>query len=131
MLFKYDLKTDKNGFYNVSDKVRESIEKSKVTEGICVVYCPHTTAGITINENADEYVARDVNLALEAVFPKMEEFLHDEGNSNCHVKSSVIGASQTLIISQGKPVFGVWQDVYFTEFDAPRTRNFYVKIIKG
>ena len=130
-MYKYSLATDKTGFYDITDKVKEAITKSGVKNGICVVYCPHTTAGITINENADEWVAKDVTLALNKVFPRMAEFRHDEGNSDGHVKSSVIGASETLIIEDGKPILGVWQDVYFTEFDPPRNRTFYVKIIEG
>lgn len=130
-MYTFSLTTDKKGFYDITTEVKEAIAKSGVKEGICVVYCPHTTAGITINENADEWVAKDVTLALNKVFPRMPEFKHDEGNSDGHVKSSVIGASETLIIENGKPVLGVWQNVYFAEFDPPRSRNFYVKIIEG
>ena len=130
-MYKFSLTTDTIGFYDITDKVKEAIAKSGVKSGICVVYCPHTTAGITINENADEWVAKDVTFALNKVFPRMAEFRHDEGNSDGHVKSSVIGASETLIIDDGKPVLGVWQNVYFTEFDPPRSRTFYVKIIEG
>ena len=128
-LFKFDLTCDVEGLYNVTPQVTQAIEKSGVKNGICVVYCPHTTAGITINENADEYVAKDVILALDKVFPRFAEFRHDEGNSDGHVKSSVIGASETLIITDGKPLLGRWQDVYFA--DPPRKRNFYVKIVEG
>ena len=130
-MYKFELNTDKKGFYDVTPQVREAIAESGVREGICVVYCPHTTAGITINENADEYVARDVNYALDRVFPRFAEFMHDEGNSDGHVKSSVIGASETLVVVDGKPLLGRWQDVYFAEFDPPRKRNFYVKVIEG
>ena len=130
-MYKFSLTTDKIGFYDITDKVKQAITDSGVKSGICVVYCPHTTAGITINENADEWVAKDVTFALNKVFPRMAEFRHDEGNSDGHVKSSVIGASETLIIDDGKPVLGVWQNVYFTEFDPPRSRTFYVKIIEG
>ena len=130
-MYTFSLTTDKKGFYDITTEVKEAIAKSGVKEGICVVYCPHTTAGITINENADEWVAKDVTLALNKVFPRMAEFRHDEGNSDGHVKSSVIGASETLIIEDGKPILGVWQNVYFAEFDPPRSRNFYVKIIEG
>ena len=130
-MYKFSLTTDTIGFYDITDKVKQAITDSGVKSGICVVYCPHTTAGITINENADEWVAKDVTFALNKVFPRMAEFKHDEGNSDGHVKSSIIGASETLIIEDGKPILGVWQNVYFTEFDPPRNRNFYVKIIEG
>ncbi|MGN0768156.1 MAG: secondary thiamine-phosphate synthase enzyme YjbQ [Christensenellales bacterium] len=130
-MYKVEIKTDKEAFYNITSYVKDAVEKSGVKNGICVVYCPHTTAGITINENADDDVQRDVVFALKTVFPRFPEFRHDEGNSDGHVKSSVIGASETLIIDDGKLVLGRWQDVYFAEFDPPRTRNFYIKIIEG
>lgn len=130
-MYKYDLITDKEAFYNITPYVREAITKSGVKEGICLVYCPHTTAAITINENADDDVQRDVLFAARKVFPRFPEFRHDEGNSDGHVKCSVFGASETLIISDGKPVLGRWQDVYFCEFDPPRSRSFYIKIIAG
>lgn len=130
-MYKYELKTERKGFFDITEQVRSAIKESGVKEGICVVYCPHTTAGITINENADEWVAHDVNFAFDRIFPRLPEFRHDEGNSDGHVKSSVMGASETLIIENGEPLLGVWQNVYFTEFDPPRNRNFYVKIIKG
>jgi secondary thiamine-phosphate synthase enzyme len=130
-MYKYQLTTDKEAFYNITSMVNDAIIKSGVTNGICVVYCPHTTAAITINENADEWVAKDVILAAQTAFPQLEGFRHDEGNSNGHVKCSMFGASETLIIDNGKLVLGVWQDVYFAEFDPPRNRSFYVKIIKG
>lgn len=130
-VFKYELKTDSRAFYNITDKVRAAIQESGVKDGICVVYCPHTTASITINENADEFVTKDVNYALDKVFPRFPAFRHDEGNSDGHVKSSVLGASETLIVADGEPILGRWQDVYFAEFDPPRNRNFYVKIIEG
>lgn len=130
-MYKIEIKTDKKAFYNITDYVRDAVEKSGVKNGICVVFCPHTTAGITINENADDDVQKDVMFALGKVFPRFPEFRHDEGNSDGHVKSSVVGASETLIIEDGKLVLGRWQDVYFAEFDPPRTRNFYIKIIEG
>ena len=130
-MYKFELTTDKHAFYKITDKVRQAVNESGVKEGICVVFCPHTTAAITINENADDDVQRDVNFALKKVFPRMAEFRHDEGNSDGHVKSSVIGASETLIITDGKLLLGRWQDIYFAEFDPPRNRNFYVKIIQG
>lgn len=130
-MYKKEIKTEKEGLYNITPYVEEAIKLSGVKNGICVVFCPHTTAGITINENADDDVQRDVIFALKKVFPRFPEFRHDEGNSDGHVKSSVIGASETLIIEDGKPVLGRWQDVYFAEFDPPRTRNFYIKVIQG
>ena len=130
-MYKFELRTERDGFFDITENVKKAIADSGVKEGICVIYCPHTTAGITINENADDDVQRDVVFALKTVFPRFPEFRHDEGNSDGHVKSSVIGASETLIIDDGKLVLGWWQDVYFAECDPPRTRNFYIKIIEG
>ncbi len=131
MLRKFELTTDKHAFYRITDEVREAVKESGIKDGIAVVYCPHTTAGITINENADEHVAEDVMLAMRTFFPRLKEFKHDEGNSDGHVKCSIMGASETLIIENGDIILGRWQDVYFTEFDPPRQRYFYVKIIGG
>src|SRR5690554_846359 len=130
-LYKYDLKTNqKQEFLNIDYMVEDALEKSEVKEGILVVYCPHTTAGITINENADPDVTRDLGVGLNKTFPNDTEYVHFEGNSDGHMKSSVFGASETLIIDDGAPIFGTWQSVYFTEFDGPRSRTFYVKIIE-
>ncbi len=116
----------------VSNYVREDIKKSGVKNGIAVVYSPHTTAGFTINENADPDVVHDILCGLEEAFPTNTSYYqHFEGNSHAHIKTSFTGPSQTLIISDGEIVFGIWQDLYFCEFDGPRTRHFYVKIIEG
>lgn len=130
-MYTYELKTNEEAFYNITTQVQEAVQKSGVKEGICIVYCPHTTAAITINENADDDVAKDVMIACKTFFPKLCDFRHDEGNSDGHVKSSVFGASETIIIDNGKLMLGYWQNIYFMEFDPPRNRNFYVKIIKG
>jgi secondary thiamine-phosphate synthase enzyme len=129
MLFEYKLDTPKQDFYNITTQVREAVSKSGVTDGIAVVYCPHTTAGITINENADPDVVRDLLFALDKTFPDRSEFRHSEGNSAAHLKASVIGSSVTVIIDGGKLVLGTWQSIYFCEFDPPRSRKFYVKVI--
>lgn len=128
-MYKYSLKTNTEGLYDITKQVKEAVFDSGVREGICVVYCPHTTASITINENADEFVGTDIIYGVKRAFPKCKEFQHDEGNSDCHIKSSLFGASQTLIIDRGELVLGVWQSIFFAEFDPPRERKFYVKII--
>jgi secondary thiamine-phosphate synthase enzyme len=128
-MYKFNLTTPKEGLYNITKEVKEAVYDSGVRDGLCVVYCPHTTAGITINENADDHVCTDIMFGLNKSFPNCEEFLHDEGNSSGHVKSSVVGVSQTLLIDRGELVLGVWQNIFFAEFDPPRNRNFYVKII--
>ena len=131
MLKEFTLKTDKENLYNITVKVAEAVKASGVAEGFTVVYCPHTTAGITINENADSDVVADLLLGLEKAFPDRLEFRHGEGNSAAHLKSSCVGVSETVIITNGRLLLGTWQGIYFCEFDGPRTRKFYVKIVGG
>lgn len=131
MLDQYTLQTQSEGFTNITGTVRSSLKKSGVTEGICVVFCPHTTAGITINENADPEVVHDLLLGLSRAFPDRAEFRHAEGNSTAHLKASYVGSSVTVMVEKGELVLGTWQGIYFGEFDGPRTRKFYVKIISG
>ena len=129
MLYQYSLSTKKEHLYNVTAQLREAIVKSGVAEGIVVVFCPHTTAGITINENADPDVATDMIFGLSKAFPDRAEFAHFEGNSAAHLKASCIGESVTVIVSGGRPLLGTWQGVYFCEFDPPRSRKFFVKVL--
>jgi len=131
MFYEYSLTANREDFYNITPQVREAVNKSGVMDGIAVVYSPHTTAGITINENADPDVVRDLLFALDKTYPNRAEFRHSEGNSAAHLKASVIGSSVTVIIDNGKLVLGTWQGVYFCEFDPPRQRKFYVKVIGG
>ena len=131
MLYEYSLSAQREDFYNITSQVREAVTGSGVTDGIAVVYCPHTTAGITINENADPNVVRDLLLGLSKAFPDRAEFRHAEGNSAAHLKASAMGASATVIIDGGKLVLGTWQGIYFCEFDPLRSRKFFVKIIKS
>ena len=132
-LYKHSLSINKaQTMVDITEIVKEDIKDSKVKDGIVVVYCPHTTAGITINENADPDVVRDLIYGFEKVYPTNDRnYKHFEGNSHAHMKSSTIGASQTLIIDNGRLILGTWPDVYFCEFDGPRNRNFYVKIMEG
>ena len=116
----------------VTDMVREDIEKSGVKDGIVVVFSPHTTAGFTINENADPDVVHDMLKGFEKAFPTNADFYrHIEGNSHAHMKTTVVGPSQTLILNEGDLLLGIWQDLYFCDFDGPRNRTFYVKIMEG
>ena len=131
MLYEYSLCAKQEDFYNITPQVRESVDKSGVMDGIAVIYCPHTTAGITINENADPDVVHDLLIGLKKAFPDRPEFRHGEGNSAAHLKASTIGTSATVIIQSGKPLLGTWQGVYFCEFDPPRNRKFFVKIVCG
>jgi secondary thiamine-phosphate synthase enzyme len=114
---------------DITPQVRRAIKESGVADGICLVYCPHTTAGITINENADPDVPRDVLFALDRAIPWSGGYRHAEGNSAAHVKSSLVGASCHLIIENGSPVLGTWQSVFFCDFDGPRRRRYFVQVI--
>jgi len=129
MLYEYTLSTNRENMYNITVQVRDAIGKSGAANGMAVVYCPHTTAGITINENADPDVVHDMLLGLDKAFPSRKEFLHGEGNSPAHLKASAVGSSAIVIVADGKPVLGTWQGIYFCEFDPPRNRRFYVKIV--
>ena len=129
MLFEYNLSAQREDFYNITSQVREAVAKSSVTSGIAIIFNPHTTAGITINENADPSVVQDLLLGLNKAFPDRTEFRHGEGNSAAHLKASAMGSSATIIIENSKPLLGTWQGVYFCEFDPPRNRKFYVKVI--
>lgn len=129
-LFVYQVSTkSRNQMINIDSYVREAIKKSGVNEGLCCIYTPHTTSGITINENADPDVVTDVTAFLSKLIPNSPEFLHGEGNSDSHIKSSLVGASETVIIKDGSPLFGTWQSVFFCEFDGPRTRKVYIKVM--
>lgn len=131
MLFEHERKTDREGIYDITAEVKKDLETSGVKEGILVVYCPHTTAGITINENADDDVKRDLLFGFRKAFLDHPEFKHDEGNSSAHVKCTAAGSSVNVIITDAKLLLGVWQSVFFAEFDGPRSRKYYVKILKG
>ena len=121
--------TPAEGFIDITQFTREAAAKSGIADGIVTIYCPHTTAGITINENADPDVMTDMLLGLTKAFPDRAEFRHAEGNSAAHLKASATGSSVTVIIDKGKLLLGTWQGVYFCEFDGPRTRKFFVKVI--
>lgn len=131
MFYEYSIRTDRENLYNITSHVRDAIIKDGILNGICIIYCPHTTAGITINENADPDVVHDILIGLNKAFPDRNEFRHGEGNSAAHLKSSCVGASQTVIIDNGQLVLGTWQGIYFCEFDGPRNRKFYVKTINS
>ena len=125
----HKLKTAKEGFYDITPVVRDAIRECGAEDAVCVVYCPHTTAGITINENADPDVVKDLLHGLDKAFPDRAEFHHAEGNSAAHLKASCVGSSVTLIVRNSTPLLGTWQGVYFCEFDGPRERAFHIKII--
>lgn len=126
---EFSLQTPQEGFVDITRHVIQAVEKSGIRDGLCVVYCPHTTAAITINENADPDVVSDLLFALEKTYPNRPEFRHMEGNSAAHLKSSCIGCQEVIPVENRKLLLGVWQGIYFCEFDGPRHRHFIVKII--
>lgn len=131
MLAELTLTTEREGFTDITRRVQEAVTKSGVRDGLCVVYCPHTTAGITINENADPDVVRDLLLALNRTFPDRAEFRHVEGNSAAHLKAVAVGSSVTVIVRDGRLLLGTWQGVWFCEFDGPRRRSVQIKVLEG
>lgn len=128
-LAEYRISTGKQGLYDITHDVAAAVAASGVKDGLCLVFCPHTTAAITINENADPDVVHDLLIGLDAAFPDRRDFRHSEGNSAAHLKSSCVGAGETIIVRDGRPLLGTWQGVYFCEFDGPRSRKYYVKVI--
>lgn len=128
----HNIKTTKpQQFIDITNKVADIVRNSSVSDGMAVIYVPHTTAGVTINENGDPDVVRDMLSALEKTYPVHGDYRHFEGNSHAHIKTSLMGSSCTVIIQKGKLLLGTWQSIYFCEFDGPRNRKFHVKIING
>jgi secondary thiamine-phosphate synthase enzyme len=120
----------RNEFLEITDRVRVALKQSGIREGICVVYCPHTTAAVTINENADPDVVHDMLLHLDRTVPQNQPgFRHGEGNSDSHIKASLVGPSVMLIVDKGDLVLGRWQGIWFCEFDGPRTRSIHVTLV--
>jgi len=113
---------------DITSQVAQAIRDEGVEEGLAVVFVPHTTAGVTINENADPDVARDIRRHLDKLVPPNEGYAHAEGNADAHIKSSLFGPSLVLIVSGGRPVLGTWQAVYFCEGDGPRRRKVHVAV---
>ncbi|HOW43761.1 MAG TPA: secondary thiamine-phosphate synthase enzyme YjbQ [Candidatus Aminicenantes bacterium] len=118
-------------FVDITARVREMLRGGKCGSGMLLVYTPHTTAAVTINENADPAVPHDIGEFLRRLVPAQDYFRHGEGNSPAHVMSSLVGASETLVVSDGELVLGSWQAVFFCEFDGPRQRRVLLKFIPG
>jgi secondary thiamine-phosphate synthase enzyme len=114
---------------DITSQIKAIVKKSGVKEGICYIYVPHTTAAITINENADPSVMKDLEFHLAKLVPPVGQYTHSEGNSDAHIKSSLIGCSQAVLVSGGELLLGTWQGIFFCEFDGPRKRKVLVKII--
>ena len=117
-------------FIDITRPVQEAIKKAGVEDGICFIFIPHTTAAVTINENADPSVVQDIIMELNKIVPSKDQYHHLEGNSPAHIKASLLGCSQTVFIESGKLALGTWQGIFFCEFDGPRNRKVYVEVVK-
>jgi secondary thiamine-phosphate synthase enzyme len=125
---QFSLNTPAEGFIDITGQVRKIVASGNVQNGLCQIFVPHTTAGVTINENADPDVVTDMLAALGKMVPDLP-YRHGEGNSPAHVKSSLVGCSLTVPISEGRLCLGTWQGIYFCEFDGPRSRKVWVQLI--
>jgi secondary thiamine-phosphate synthase enzyme len=114
---------------DITRKIQEKIKDSSVKEGVCHIFVAHTTAGLTINENADPSVQSDIIMVLNKIISDHESYRHSEGNSPAHIKASLMGPSLSILVEKGSLLLGTWQGVYLCEFDGPRTRKVYIKIM--
>ena len=122
--------TQRTQFIDITREIQSIVTKQGVSTGLCCVFVPHTTAGVTINERCDPDVVEDMVQRLNELVPQSPEFRHSEGNSDAHIKASLVGASATIIISQGQLRLGTWQGIFFCEFDGPRRRRVWAQILK-
>jgi len=121
----------KTELIDITSKVQEAVESSGILNGFCMVYVPHTTAAVTINENADPTVKKDILAVLNNIIPWNADYKHLEGNSSAHIKSSLIGTSELIAIENNKLILGTWQGIFFCEFDGPRTRKVHINFMHG
>ena len=131
MLNRLSIRThSRSELMDITPLVRDIVHKSKIENGVCCVFIPHTTAGITINENADPSVRQDILTELDKLVPWQGDYTHLEGNAAAHIKASLVGSSETIPIEKGDLALGTWQGVFFAEFDGPRRREVWIKITK-
>ena len=132
MLIELAVRTSaKTELVDITKQVQDTVSHSLVSDGICFVFVPHTTAGIILNENWDPAVGQDILFALDQIVPRVGEYRHAEGNSPAHIKSTLTGASVTVPIERSEIVLGTWQGIYLAEFDGPRRRRVLIKVISG
>ena len=130
MLYRINIKSrSRVDIQDITPIVRDAAESSDVQSGVCHIFIPHTTAGVTLNEHADPSVAEDITVQLEAMVPQHNKYRHLEGNSPAHIKASLVGSSETLFIENGRLVLGTWQGIFFCEFDGPRNRTMLIKVM--
>ncbi|RJP27294.1 MAG: YjbQ family protein [Candidatus Omnitrophota bacterium] len=129
-LEKLSIKTNKRfELLDITERIKRIVAVSRVKEGICFIFCPHTTAGLTINENADPSARKDIISLLSKLIPEDYPYEHAEGNSDSHIRSSLLGASLSIFITGGEMALGAWQGIYFCESDGPRSREVWVKVV--
>ena len=130
MSLEISVKTkSRNEFINITSEVQNAVDKSGIKDGVCHIFIPHTTAGITINEAADPDVVADIQQELNKIAPAGSHYRHTEGNADAHIKASIIGSSQVVFIENSRLKLGTWQGIFFCEFDGPRNRKVWVKIV--
>ena len=131
MLVKLSVSTSQHTeMVNITEMIQRAVKDSGVKEGVCTIFVPHTTAAVTINENADPDVVRDFTMEINKLVPWEDGYRHMEGNSAAHLKASMIGFSQQVIIENGRLLLGTWQGIWFCEYDGPRRRSLYVKLME-
>jgi len=129
-MIKLEVSTpSRTSLVDITEQIEDAVKKSKVADGVCYLFVPHTTAGITINENADPSVSADILMELNKLVPFEDKYQHTEGNSAAHIKSTLVGCSQVILIENGRLALGTWQGIFFCEFDGPRHRQVWVKIV--
>lgn len=121
--------TSRTEFVDLTSQVQKVVQQSGISEGLCHIFVPHTTAGVTINENADPSVKADILMVLNKLISDKEAYRHLEGNSPAHIKASLMGPHLTVLVSRGRLVLGTWQGIFFCEFDGPRMRSAHIKIV--
>ncbi|UCH12074.1 MAG: YjbQ family protein [Candidatus Omnitrophota bacterium] len=129
MIKEFSISTkSRTEFIDITGKIENIVKDANIKEGTCIVFCPHTTAGITINENADPAVREDIKNYLKSAVPYRASYTHTEGNADAHIKASLLGSSINLLIESGRLKLGTWQGIYFCEFDGPRQRNVFIRV---
>jgi secondary thiamine-phosphate synthase enzyme len=123
--------TTQTEFIEITHSVQEVVQKTGMKDGICLIFIPHTTAAVMINENADPSVVQDIVMELNKIVPFKNQYRHMEGNSPAHIKASLMGCSEMVLVESGKLVLGTWQGIFFCEFDGPRNRKVHVKMISN
>ncbi len=132
MIERIELRSSaKSELIDITRSVQKALQRTGVTDGLCFIFVPHTTAAVTINENADPSVAGDILMELNKMVPFQDRYQHLEGNSAAHIKASLVGFSQTVFVESGRLALGTWQGIYFCEFDGPRNREVYVRVMRS